>query len=328
MWDDEWLSKGQIEEVLLPDLEIIDSHLHLWTGLEGRRDYSMDAFVADAEDGHRVASGVYVESRWGHRTDGPDHLKSVGETETVAALAEAGGVPTISGIVAGTDLAGPLLLEILDAHEEAGLGHFKGMRQQLAYDEDDRIPQPVIGPGPHLMQNEDWLAGLGVLGDRGMTFDAFVYHPQIPQLAAAARQVPQTSIVLDHLGAPVSIGRFEGRRQEVLAEWKDGITELSECPNVTIKIGGLGWTPMGTSLEQNEVPPTSRELADAWEPFVSHALATFGPSRCLAESNFPIDQKTFTFRTFWNVVKRLVADLDRHDQELVLAGAARQVYGL
>jgi predicted TIM-barrel fold metal-dependent hydrolase len=328
MWDAEWLSKGAIEEILDPEVEIVDTHIHLWADRERFPDYAFPHFKADAEDGHRVTAAVYVDCGSGYRTDGPEHLRPVGETETVVSVAEENPFPKIAGIVAFADLAGSQLTEIVDAHVDAGRGLFKGVRQMLAHDEDSTIPQPRNGPSPHLMERDDWRAGLAWLGERNMTFDAFVYHPQLPKLAAAARAVPGTNIILDHLGSPVSIGRFAGRRSEVLAEWKDSMSELSECPNVVVKIGGIGWPPMGGGFEKGEAPPTSAELADAWEPFVSHALSAFGPTRCLAESNFPMDQQTTTYRTLWNALKRLVGDLPREDQQLVMAGTARRVYGL
>jgi L-fuconolactonase len=326
--DAKWLSQGEVEEILAPAAEIVDTHLHLWAGMEGRTDYAFEHFKADAEDGHRVTSAVYVDGGWGFRTEGPDHLRPVGETETVAAVAQAHSSPRIAGIVAFASLADPLLPEILDAHDEAGGGLFKGVRQQLAHDPDPAIPRPRIAAGPELMASDEWRAGLALLGERGRTFDAWVYHPQIPKLAAAAKGVPGTTIILNHLGTPVSIGRFADRRQEVLAEWKDSIDELSDCRNVVVKVGGIGWPPMGSGLEKQSIPPTSQELADAWQPFVSHVLGTFGAGRCLAESNFPMDRQTATYRTLWNSIKRLIGHLPPEDQNLVLAGTARRVYGL
>lgn len=328
MPDDKWLSQGAIEEVIAPDAEIVDTHIHLWAGIEGRTDYAFEDFKRDAEDGHRVTSAVYIDGGWGLRTEGPSHLRPVGEVETVVAVAAANPSPRIAGIVAFADLGEPLLSEVLDAHEDAGRGLFKGVRQQLAHDPDSTIPRPRIAAAPDLMASDEWRAGLALLGERAMTFDAWTYHPQIPKIAAAAKAVPGTTIIVNHLGTPVSIGRFAGRRQEVLAEWKDSMDELSECPNVVVKVGGIGWPPMGSGLEKRPAPPSSQELADAWQPFVSHVLTAFGPDRCLAESNFPMDQQTATYRTMWNTLKRLIAHLSPEEQQSVLAGTARRVYGL
>lgn len=328
MWDVEWLSTGTVEEVLAPDLEIVDTHFHLWTGRPQRLDYPFASFKADTEHGHDITAAVHVEVGWTYRTEGPEHLRPVGETETIASAVEPGRTPVIAGLIGFADLAGEHLPELLDAHAQAGRGLFKGVRQMMAYDEDDRIPQPADRVDPRLMDSDAWRAGLAVLGERTLPFDVWLWHPQIPQLAAAARAVPGTTVVLDHLGSPAAVGRFEGRRDDVLAQWKDSIDELSECPNVVVKIGGIGWPAQGFGRERWVTPPSSQELADAWHPFVSHVLDRFGADRCLAESNFPVDQQTTTYRTLWNAIKRLTGDLTPEDQQRVLAGTARRVYGV
>ena len=78
----------------------------------------------------------------------------------------------------------------------------------------------------------DFRRGLAALGRAGLSFDAWLYHPQIPELAALARAQPDVPIVLDHLGGPLGIGPYAGRRDEVLADWRPSMAELAGCPNV------------------------------------------------------------------------------------------------
>ncbi|WP_182377711.1 amidohydrolase family protein [Nocardioides sp. WS12] len=310
--------------------EIVDSHFHLFE--EGRRPaYRPGDLDEDvAAGGHAVTQVVHVECGQGYRARGPAHLRAVGETETVAALygRSRGSGPDLAAIVGYADLSDPRLPEVLDAHEAAGGGRFRGIRQATAYDDDPAVPRLPQGPAPDLMARDEFRAGLAVLGGRGLSYDAYVYHPQLPQLAETARAVPDTTIVVNHLGSPLSIGSYAGRQDEVMAAWLDGIVELSECGNVAVKVGGLGMPMLGFGRGQLVTPIAGHQLAHAWHAVVSQVLAAFGPGRCLAESNFPVDRATCTYGAVWDAVKLLIEDLGRDDQRMVLADTARRLYRL
>ena len=309
--------------------EIVDSHIHLF-GRGGRSSYGLGDLATDIQrSGHAVTRAVYVECGQGYRTDGPEHLRPVGETDTVIGAIEAarGTGPDIAGIVAYADLSGPHLDEVLDAHEAAGRGLFKGIRQATAYDEDPSVPHLPQDPPADLMERDEFRAGLAVLGGRRLSYDAYLYHPQLSRLAEAARAVPETTIILNHLGAPLAVGRHADRQSEVIAAWRDGITELGECPNVAVKIGGLGMPFLGFG-RIGLATPASGQVAAACSPAVSHVLGVFGADRCLAESNFPIDRATCTYGTIWDAITKLLGDLSSDARRQVLSETAARLYRL
>src|SRR5690606_15290834 len=143
-----------------------------------------------------------------------------------------------------------------------------------------------------IMGSSAFRAGFALLDRFGMSFDAFVYHPQIDELTDLARAFPETPIVLNHLGAPLGVGPYRCHRQEVFAVWHDKIKRLSACPNVHMKLGGQGMVLSGFDFHKRPSPPSSGELADAWGPYIRAAIDAFGVERCMFEGNFPPDKNT------------------------------------
>ena len=123
-----------------------------------------------------------------------------------------------------------------------------------------------------------------------MTFEAWQYHPQLPDVLDLARAFPDTPIMLNHVGGPLGIGPYAGRRDEVFASWREGIGELAACPNVWVKLGGLGMAVYGFEFHRREPRPGSAELADAWRPYIETCIEAFGADRGVFESNFPVDK--------------------------------------
>ena len=161
-----------------------------------------------------------------------------------------------------------------------------------------------------------------------LTFDAWLMHPQIDELTALARAFPDTRIVLNHLGGPLGIGVYTGRRDEIFGHWSMSIRTLAECPNVFLKIGGLGMRIAGFDFHEKVDPPTSEILAAAWRPYVEAAIDAFGSERCMFESNFPVDKGSFSYGVFWNACKRLARELSPSEMKDVLGGTATRVYRL
>jgi predicted TIM-barrel fold metal-dependent hydrolase len=124
-------------------------------------------------------------------------------------------------------------------------------------------------------------------------------------LADLARAFPDTRIVLDHVGGPLGIGAYHDRRVEVLGSWRRSMQGLAGCPNVYVKIGGLGMVIHGFGFDRAPEPPASEELATAWRPYVETCVETFGTSRCMFESNFPVDKGSYPYAAYWNACKRL-----------------------
>ena len=328
-----WLNQVQ-EAAIDPDRPIIDPHHHLWTDALGRTPYRLAHLWADTGSGHNIEKTVFIECRASYRPDGPAHLRPVGETEFVARHARAsrdgGGGAVIAGIVGHADLRLPRaqLTEVLQAHEAAADGLFRGIRHAGACD-----PQPealsIPGRAPAgLYADAGFRAGLALLGELGYSFDTWHYHHQNADFAALARAVPGTTLVLDHFGTPLGVGRFAGQREAIFAQWQRDIETIAACPNVVAKLGGLAMPDNGYGWHQRALPPTSDELLEAQAPWYRHAIACFGPARCLFESNFPVDRRSLGYGVYWNAMKKLAAAYPADDQHAMFHDNAARIYRL
>jgi len=327
-WDDAWLALNS-EEVLEPDLEIVDPHHHLW--VRDGQTFLLEQLQRDTASGHRVTKTVFIEASWNYRSDGPEHLRSLGETEAAAAAAEhsARGGSRIAGIVPFVDLtSGWLLDEALDAHTAAARGLLRGVRHATAFDRDPAVRRAHTRPPEGLMGAEGFRDGVKALAARGLSFDAWLYHRQIPELTQLARAVPQCTIVLDHLGGMLGIGPYAGRRDEIVAQWKIDLAELATCPNVNVKLGGIGMVMFGLGFEQRPVPPSSDDLVRAWGEQIAYAIEQFGVDRCMFESNFPVDRQSCSYRTLWNAFKKMASGASDDEKRALFCGTATRVYRL
>ena len=305
----EWLDRWH-EEVLEPDLPIVDPHHHLWDRPGWR--YLLDELLDDLTRGHRIVATVFVQCRAMHRAAGPEELRPVGETEFVNGVAamSASGIygPTriCAGIVGHADLRlGDRVQDVLEAHRQAGGGRFRGIRHIAAWDADPVTLNPGNPAPPELLADPAFRAGFARLAPLDLSFDAWLFHPQIPELTDLARAYPHTAIVLNHVGGPLGIGTYAGKRNEVFAAWRAAIRDLADCPNVAVKVGGLGMRINGFGFERAPDPPSSEALAAAWRPYVETCIEAFGASRCMFESNFPVDKGSYPYAAYWNACKRL-----------------------
>ncbi|MEP6659775.1 MAG: amidohydrolase family protein [Acidimicrobiales bacterium] len=329
VWDDAWLAR-RTEPAIDPDLAIVDPHHHLWER-EGMGRYILEDLHADTGGGHNVEATVFMECAWGYRTSGPEHLQPVGETETIAAIASEsmGRGAEIKGIVSFADMTlGDAVDEVLEAHVVAGHGLFKGIRHATAFDHDRRIRRSHTRPTAGLMADAAFRRGVQRLAAREMSFDAWLYHPQIVELTALARAIPEGSFVLDHLGGPLGIGPYEGQRDEILKRWRVDIAELATCPNVAMKLGGIGMVVFGLGFEEKPEPPSSEELASAWDGPITYAIEQFGADRCMFESNFPVDKMSCSYVTLWNAFKRIASGAGPDEKAALFRGTASRVYRL
>jgi len=238
----QWLDQVQ-EDIIDPDRKIVDPHHHLWRRKRWFT-YLLEDFWADTGSGHNVTKTVYVQCRSGYRAEGPEHLKPVGETEFVADIAEQtrqgdGKQAQIAGIVSHANLLqGDLVEEVLDAHEEAGRGLFKGIRHAGAREESQtELMIPGLGE-KDLFSREEFRQGVRLLGHRGLTYESWHYHHQIKAFIDLARSAADTTIIQDHFGTPLGVGQYEGKCNEIFREWKKDIAELAKCENVYAKLGG------------------------------------------------------------------------------------------
>jgi L-fuconolactonase len=331
VWDNAWLAL-QHEPVLDPDLPIIDAHHHLWDH-PGMTEYLYPDLLADTMSGHRIEGTVYMECTWGYRPDGPEHLQVVGETERVVELSPTptdGQLPFIRGIVSRADMTldTGLLTETLDAHIKAGEGRFRGIRHATAWDPDRRIGRAHSRPTDGLIETKAFKSGVRTLAQRNLSFDAWLYHPQILELVTLAQAVPECTIVLDHIGGPLGIGVYEGLRAQILEQWKYDLSDLAKCPNVVVKIGGIGMVNRGLGFEHRKQPPSSAELVAAWGGPIRFVIEEFGVDRCMFESNFPVDKMSCSYRTLWNAFKRIASGCSDAEKRALFSGTAIATYKL
>ena len=327
--NDEWLSQVT-EEIVDPKREIVDPHHHLWDGPP--LDYGLSHLWGDTQSGHNVTQTVFMECGSDYLSDGPEHLRPVGETLYIArAAAESAkdkSKATISALVAHADLYHPDLDAILDAHEAAANGLFRGIRHSGAWDPNpEAFTIPFRGvEGQYL--DPKFQSGVARLGERGLTYDTWHYHPQNQDYLRLARAVPSTTMILDHFGTPLGIGQYAGKRDEIFKVWKDDIAAIAECPNVNAKIGGLAMPDNGIGWMGRDLPPTSDEFVEDQARYYHHAIKCFGPDRCMFESNFPVDRLSVSYHVMWNGIKKIAAQYSDAEQNMMFSGTARKIYRL
>jgi len=321
------------EAILEPDLAICDPHHHLWDFPASV--YLLPELLADLTSGHKVESTVFVECGSFYRAAGPEPMQYVGETEFVngvAAMAASGRYGPIlacEGIVGRADLlGGSAVAAVLESHLRAGAGRFKGIRHAGAYDPSPDIRRGHTAPPPGLYGLASFREGFAELGKLGLSFEAWQYHPQLGEVAALADAFPDTAILLNHVGGPLGIGPYAGRRAEVFEVWKADIVDLARRPNVWVKLGGLGMPICGFGFHRRDPKPGSAELAQAWRPYLETCLEAFGPARGMFESNFPVDRASCDYATLWNALKRVAAGASASEKAALFRDNARRFYRL
>jgi L-fuconolactonase len=328
----EWLAKWR-EDALEPDLPIVDPHHHLWERPEHR--YLLQDLLDDIGGGHNVIATVFVECAAMYRASGPAEMKPVGETEFVngvAAMSASGGygpAKLCAGIVGFADLAlGERVKPVLEAHVRAGGGRFRGIRHAAGWDASDEVRNSHTNPPQGLLRDSTFRAGFAQLAPLGLSFDAWLYHPQLDDLIDLARAFPGTTIILDHVGGPLGYGPYAGKADETFKRWKASMLELARCPNVVVKLGGLGMRIGVFDFHKRDAPSPSQELAAAWKPWIDTCIEAFGAQRCMYESNFPVDKITCGYTVQWNAFKRLSAGASSAEKAALFSGTASRAYRL
>jgi L-fuconolactonase len=318
------------EEILSPELPIIDPHHHLMNHYGMR--YEIEDLKADMADGHNILATVYVECRRAYRESGPAALAPAGETELVDAVVSAlpkGRTDFCAGIVGHADLTlGDDVDAVLDAHSAASPDRFRGIRHLAAWDADDTVHMTMINAHPAILDDPAFRQGAARLVSRGLSFDTWIYHPQLPDLARFAHSVPALTVVLDHIGMPVGIGPYQGRRAEVFDSWRRGIRALAACPNVVVKLGGFVMPISGFGWHERAVPVGSEELARITRDYYLTVIDAFGPDRCMFESNFPMDREACAYNVLWNSFKRIAAAFSEAEKDSLFCRTAARVYRL
>ena len=328
----DWLAR-HAEPILEPELPIIDPHHHLWIRPGSR--YLADDLLADMNTGHNIVATVFVQAQSMYRQSGPSEMRPVGETEFVngvAAMFASGAMGrsrACAGIVGRADLTlGRQVEPVLQAHMRAGGDRFRGVRHITSWDADTRLNNPDYVSPPALLMDRTFREGIEVLARLGLSFDAMVYHPQLDDVASLAGAFPNLPIVLNHCGVPMRIGNYEGRHDEVFARWSASLRRLATHGNVSVKVGGLGMRYTALGFSERPDPPSSEVVATLCRPYVETCIEAFGASRCMFESNFPVDKVSYSYQVFWNACKRLVSGASPSEKSALFGGTAKRVYRL
>ena len=328
---DQWLAQVQ-EDIIEPDLPICDPHHHLWD--DANNPYLLPELLADTGAGHNVVSTVFVECASMYRADGPEAMRPVGETEFVNGVAAMsasgryGKMRACAGIVSYADLtlgaqAGP----VLDAHMAASQ-RFRGIRHAAGWDADKRVRNSHTDPCEGLFLQDSFRAGFAELATRGLSFDAWLYHPQITELTDLARAFPETTIILDHFGGPLGIGPYAGQADKIFTQWQQDVQSLSACKNVYAKLGGIVMPINGFGWHKRDLPATSDEIVAATGHYHRATMDMFGAERCMFESNFPVDRQSCSYAVLWNAFKKIAAHCSAGDKRRLFHDTAVEAYRL
>jgi predicted TIM-barrel fold metal-dependent hydrolase len=277
-------------------------------------------YRADAGD-LPVEAVVHVEAGWAdHSPEG-----TAGETAWLTTLPFGVEGPALGAVVCHADPRDPDVGQVLDRNLAAS-PLLRGVRCSAAHH-----PDPGVRDwnDEGLLASADFLRGFAAVAERGLSFEAWVYSHQLPEVVGLAREYPETTFVLDHYGTPVGLfgprgrgtGRTEADRRAILDRWSDDIAAVAALPNVVAKHSGLGMPVLGWTG-----PVSTAEFRDTVAPLVSRTQELFGTDRTMWASNFPMDKPVVGIA---DTIRALVdilgpgADLPR-----LLGGNARRVYRL
>jgi predicted TIM-barrel fold metal-dependent hydrolase len=327
-----WLDKRH-EAIIEPELPIVDPHHHLWDRPNYR--YLFPDLLADVGSGHNIRATCYEQAREMYRADGPEELKSLGETEFVSGVSamsasgKYGPTRCIAGIIGFADLRlGSPVKGVLERHIAVSDGRLRGIRNGSTWSDDPTLKTFTAGGPRGLLLDKSFREGFAALAPLGLAFDGWMFQTQLDDLADLAGVFPQTTIVLNHCGGPVAIGPYAGKREEAFTEWRNGIRKIAIHPNTFVKLGGLGVKMIGFTFYENPEPPSSQDLEKAWRPYIETCIEAFGPQRAMFESNFPVDKGTCSYQVLWNAFKRIATKYSADEKAALFSGSAAKAYRL
>ncbi len=324
------------EPTLEPEIPICDPHHHFWDMRTERipyQRYLLHELADDVNSGHNVRSTVFVEARSMYRSSGPEEMRPVGEVEFVQGLAAAsesglyGPTRAAASIVGHANLLlGAAVEPVLEALQAASPNRFRGIRHSVTWDPHPEITLTAAHRMRGQLSNDDFRAGARVLARMGMSLEAWMYSPQLPELAEFAKAVPDLTIILNHIGGLLRVGPYANNNDEVLQTWRDGIAAVADCPNVNVKLGGIGMPSNGFDWHERDTPIGSEELAESMAPFMNYCIERFGPDRSMFESNFPVDKVSYSYNVMYNAFKRLSKSYSDSERAAMFHDTAARVY--
>ena len=331
----DWLALTS-EPTLEPEIPICDPHHHFWDFRIERvpyQRYLLHEFAEDINSGHNIRSTVFIEARAMYRSDGPEEMRSVGEVEFVQGLAAAsasrlyGTGRAAAGIVGHADLnLGERVEPVLEALQAASPNRFRGIRHSVTWDRHPEVENTAAHNLEGQLANDRFRSGARVLARMGLSLEAWMYFPQLRELADFAKAVPDLTIVLNHIGGLLRVGPYANWDEEVLAMWRSGIAEVAECPNVNVKLGGIGMPRTGFDWHARNAPIGSEELGESMAPLMKYCIEQFGPERSMFESNFPVDKVSYSYNVMYNAFKRLSKGYSADERAAMFHDTAASVY--
>jgi predicted TIM-barrel fold metal-dependent hydrolase len=331
----DWLALTQ-EPAIEPGMPICDPHHHFWDFRTSRLPYQrylLHELAADMQSGHDVRSTVFIEARAMYRADGPEEMRPVGEVEFVQGLAAAsasglyGPGRAAAAIVGHANLnLGARVEPVLEALRAASPNRFRGIRHSVTWDPHPEVENTAAHKIQGQLGSEQFRAGARVLARMGLSLEAWLFFPQLPELAAFAKAVPDLPIILNHIGGLLRTGPYADRDKEVLATWRRGIAAVAACANVCVKLGGIGMPRTGFDWHTRNTPIGSEELAASMAPFMTYCIEQFGPARCMFESNFPVDKVSYSYNVMYNAFKRLSKGYSVAERAAMFHDTAARVY--
>jgi L-fuconolactonase len=324
------------EAPLEPELPICDPHHHLWDRRAARipyQRYQLDELLEDIGSGHNVRSTVFIECRSMYRKDGPAEMRPVGEVEYVQGQAAAsasglyGPARAAAAIVGHANLSlGERVEPVLAALQAASPNRFRGIRHSVTWDAHPEVENTAAHKAQGQLASDQFRAGARVLARMGFTLEGWCFESQLPEMAAFAHAVPELTIILNHVGGLLRTGPYESKQAEAMESWRKGIAAVARCPNVVIKLGGLGMIRCGFDWHMREKPIGSEELASAMAPYLTHCIEQFTPARCMFESNFPVDKVSFSYNVMWNAFKRFSKNCSTSERAAMFHDTAARAY--
>ena len=330
--NDDWLALRR-EAPIDADLPIIDPHHHLWD--RGLR-YLFDEIKEDIDaGGHNIRATVYLQCGSMYRAEGDPKFAPVGETEFVNGVAAMsasdlyGPVRFCAGIVGFADLSlGAEVDAVLEAHLRAAGERFKGVRHPAVWDADPSIRTTQVKYPQGLLLDAKFRAGFARLSRYGLSFDSWNYHTQIPELTDLARTFPETTIVLNHIGAPLSIGSLCRPARRGVRRLAAEHPRPRRMPERLRQARRHGHAHFRIRIRGAAAAAVLRRSRQGVAALRRNLLEAFGPQRAMFESNFPVDKVYCSYGILWNAFKKLTAACSADEKAALFFNTAKRTYRL
>lgn len=284
----------------MPDVPIIDAHVHLWDPQHFRIPW-LDANARlnkplGLAEYHAHTEGVAVEAMVYLEVDVAPAYKLL-EVQWVAALA--GEDEGLQGIVASAPLEyGEQARAFLDALVAVDR-RIKGVRRLIQAE-----------PDPGFCLQPRFVRGVQLLPEYGLSFDICIHHRQLASAIQLVRQCPDTSFILDHIAKPdIAAGNLD--------PWREQIAELASAPNVICKVSGI-------VTEADRERWTPEDIA----PYIEHVLRVFGEDRVAFGGDWPVVLNASPYRRWVDTLDALTAHLPSMAKRKLWADNARRFYRL